>query len=385
MNRLRSLFRNLALLFATVLVFVSILEGAVRLIEPREVMRYFFMSTDTIVDHRFIPGAHGRYETTEFNVPYDINSWGLRDKEFPREKPKGTKRILMLGDSFTEGDGVREEETFSARLQVMLDSTFGTGAWQVINAGVGSYSPLLEYLSLTSKGLAFAPDLVILNFDLSDIYDDINYTSRARFDQRGVPVGVAAEPPEAPSAGMEGRLVAIKDYFKDHTRLYNFIRLRIDRYVEGSRRNMNVSGDVRYDKYAFLRGNYVPQDSDWTLSFRYVRMIRDTLKARGIDFWLTVYPYGLQVNPKEWNSGRQFWGFKPDTLYSTRPQKTMELFCRSNGIPVINFCGDFKAASRSIYPLYYDYNGHWRPEGHAIVARKLYQSVMQYTKGEQPE
>ncbi|MGA9121292.1 MAG: hypothetical protein WB699_18135 [Bacteroidota bacterium] len=381
MIRLRAVAKNLLLLVSSLIIFTGLLEGAVRLIEPREVMRYFFMTADTTVDHRFIPGARGRYETTEFNVPYNIDSWGLRDGEFPMEKPRGTRRILMLGDSFTEGDGVREEDTFSHRLQVLLDSAYTPGSWQVINAGVGSYSPLLEYIYLTRKGLAFTPDLVILNFDLSDIYDDINYTSRARFDSRGLPVGVEAEAPEAPKEGIEAGLIGVKDFFKDHTRLYNFIRLRIDRYLEGARRKMNVSGDVRYDKYAFLRENYVPRDSDWALSFRYVRLIRDTLKARGIDFWLTVYPYGLQVNPKEWDSGRQFWGFKPDTLYSTRPQDFMEQFCRHNGIPVINLCSDFRTATRAVYPLYYDYNGHWRPEGHAIVAHRLFQSITSYVAG----
>ena len=385
MIRPRPLFKNLTLLCASVVVFIGFLEIAVRLIEPKEVMRYFFMASDTTVDHRFIPDAHGRYETTEFNVPYDINSWGLRDRQFPLAKPAGLKRILMLGDSFTEGDGVREENTFSARLQVMLDSAYGAGKWQVINAGVGSYSPLLEYLYLTTKGLAFSPDLVILNFDLSDIYDDINYTSRARFDRNGVPIGVAAEVEEAPKNGVEADLVAVKDFFKEHTRLYNFIRLRIDRYLEGARREMNVSGDVRYDKYAFLRNNYVPNDSDWTLSFKYVRMVRDTLKARRIGFLLTVYPYGLQVSRKEWTSGRQYWGFRPDTLYSTGPQQTMERYCRSNNIPVINMCDDFLAASHAIYPLYYDYNGHWRPEGHMIFARRLFPWVREYAAGGNPQ
>ena len=382
MSSVRTVSKNVGLLFSSVLVCTVLLEGAVRLVEPREVMRYFFMTADSTINHKFIPGAKGQYETTEFNVPYTINSRGLRDHEFPLEKPRGTRRILMLGDSFTEGDGVRSEDTFSHRLQVLLDSAYTPGSWEVINAGVGSYSPLLEYIYLTQKGLAFAPDLVILNFDLSDVYDDINYTARARYDSHGVPVGVEAETQEVPHNWAEARLLGVKDFFKDHTRLYNFIRLRIDRYLEGARRKMNVSGDVHFDKYAMLRENYVPRDSDWDLAFRDIRLIRDTLKARGIEFWLTVYPYGLQVSPKEWRSGRQFWGFKPDTVYSTRPQEIMETFCIQNDIAVINMCSDFLQASRTAFPLYYDYNGHWQPEGHAIVARRLFRSVLANSAGD---
>lgn len=384
MTKLRAAGKNLALLFGSILLMLVPLEAGVRLIEPREVMRYFFMSPDSVLSHRFIPGATGRYKTTEFDVEYSINSLGLRDREITLAKPEGVKRVLMLGDSFTEGDGVSAQENFSSQLQGMLDTAITNQRWQVINAGVGSYSSLLEYLYLTKEGLRLKPDLVILNFDLSDVYDDINYTRLARFDSNGIPVAVGSEPEQHASNWVEAGLIGFKDFCKEHFRLYNFTRLRINRFLEGARRNMNVSGDVRYDKYAFLRPEYVPLDSNWQLTFKYLLMIRDSLRSRGIDFWVTTYPYGLQVGPKEWDSGRQFWGFRPDTVYSTRPQSTMETFCRRNGIPVINMCADFTAAHATISPLYIDYNGHWEPAGHTIVARRMLQSMRNHINGVEP-
>jgi len=384
MISVRAASKNLALLLTSILLVLLPLEAGVRLIEPREVMRYFFMSPDSSISHRFIPGAKGHYKTTEFDVEYSINALGLRDREITLAKPGGVKRILMLGDSFTEGDGVKSSETFSSQLQRMLDTASAGQRWEVINAGVGSYSPLLEYLYLTRQGLQLNPDLVILNFDLSDVYDDINYTHLARFDNRGVPVGVAPELEHVPGNWLEAGLVGIKDFCKDHFRLYNFTRLRINRFLEGARRDMNVSGDVHYDKYAFLRPQYVPHDSDWQLSFRYLLMVRDTLKARGIDFWVTVYPYGLQVGPHEWHAGRQFWGFQTDTVYSTWPQDTMEKFCRNNGVPAINMCNDFIREHETVSPLYHDYNGHWKPAGHTIVARRLLASITRYAAGADP-
>jgi hypothetical protein len=384
MNKLRNAAKNAALLFGSILLMLVPLEAGVRLIEPREVMRYFFMSPDSAISHRFIPGAKGRYKTTEFDVEYSINSLGLRDREITIAKPAGVSRLLMLGDSFTEGDGVSAEQDFSSQLQRSLDTAITSQRWQVINAGVGSYSPLLEYLYLTREGLRLAPDLVVLNFDLSDVYDDINYTRLARFDARGFPIGVRSEPEQLASNRVEGALIGFKDFCKEHFRLYNFTRLRINRFLEGARRNMNVSGDVRFDKYAFLRPGYVPRADDWQLSFKYLLMIRDTLRARGIDFWVTTYPYGLQVGPKEWDTGRQFWGFRPDTVYSTQPQATLESFCRKNQIPVINLCADFAAAHASISPLYIDYNGHWEPAGHTVVAQRLLHAMRNYVNGKDP-
>jgi len=377
MKRFSTFLKNAALVAVSCLVALVFLEGIVRLIEPREVMRYFFMQPDSLLNHSFIPGASGHYKTTEFDVIYRINSHGLRDREISIRKPAGTRRLLMLGDSFTEGDGVEYEESFSYRLQQLLDSTALPERWEVINAGVGSYSPLLEYLYLTHRGLALQPDMVVLNLDLSDIFDDLSYSARTRYDERGVPVAATPETEPRPAGRLAASLVDVKDFFKDHTRLYNFIRLRIDRYLEGARHTVDMSGNIHYDKYAMLRPQYHADfDRDCALTYRHLLLIRDTLQARGIDFRINVYPYGLQVSPREWTAGRQFWGFTPDTLYGTEPQATLTRFCRNSGIPVTNLCEAFRTYATKAGPLYHDYNGHWLPAGHMLVARELYAAIL---------
>src|SRR5262249_61615194 len=114
-------------------------------------------------------------------APYGTSWRGPREREFPGASPAGTKRILVLGDSFTEGVGVSAAETFTAQLQSLLDGA-GLDRWRIINAGVASYSPLLEYLYLKTQGLALEPDVVLLNLDLSDVYDDFEYAQRAKND-----------------------------------------------------------------------------------------------------------------------------------------------------------------------------------------------------------
>src|SRR5262245_28184592 len=51
----------------------------------------------------------------EFKITIHQNHWGFRGG--PVEHAKGERtRVLMLGDSFTYGVGVEDDETFSARL-----------------------------------------------------------------------------------------------------------------------------------------------------------------------------------------------------------------------------------------------------------------------------
>jgi len=371
--------KRLALAGISLVFALLIVEVAVRMIEPREVLREFFETSDPVLHHRLIPDARGRQKTMEFDAPYEINSLGLRDREFPRAKPVGAKRILVLGDSFTEGVGVGGTETFCSLLQGRLD-TAGLGRWQVINAGVASYSPLLEYLYLKTQGLALEPDLVLLNLDLSDIYDDFDYAKLAEYDAHGEPVAVHGDPPPEAGPWPIRLLVGIKDLAKYQTRTYNFVRRRLYAYTDAARRNVEASGDVRTDKYGMLREELGPDDHDWTQTYANLLKIRDTLRARQLDLWIGVYPYALQVSTKEWIAGRQYWGFKQDRVYSDRPQQWVVDFGRRNDIPVLNMVQDFREAATTVFPLYYDGDGHWRAAGHRVAADAWFKALEPYLR-----
>ncbi len=375
-TKLRELGKGILLTTVSIVVCLGLLEVVVRLVEPKEVMRYFYSQDDDILHHKFKPNASGRYKTNEFDTDYNINSLGLRDKEYSVRKPDNTFRILMLGDSYTEGDGVHSHETFSKLLEDQLQTRTGPMKYEVINAGVGSYSPLLEYIYLKHYGLQLEPDLVILNFDLSDVYDDYVYTKTARFDENGIPLGVS--PSGEPEGLLTGPFAAIKDWFKHNVRLYNFIRIRITPQLEMAKRQGDFNGDIFRDKYAMLRETYVDSSKNWELTHKYLLLIRDELRRRGIDFWMTVYPYGLQVHPNEWKSGREYWQFRQDTVYSTWPQDQLEQWATGNGIKAINMCSDFRERSKTVFPLFLDNNGHWVAAGHEVVAEVLYRNVEQF-------
>jgi lysophospholipase L1-like esterase len=98
-------------------------------------------------------------------VDVTINSKGLREREIPYER-SSLARILMLGDSFTEGWGVPFDLTFSKRIERLYA---GAGiAAEVINAGVGNYNTAMEVSYFLSEGLRYQPDIVVLNYIPND-------------------------------------------------------------------------------------------------------------------------------------------------------------------------------------------------------------------------
>lgn len=103
--------------------------------------------------------------------PVHTNSLGLDSTSGDVELSINDKRILLIGDSFTEGIGLRFEDTFAGLL-------YGAGQArpdhiEFLNVGVASYSPTLYYrkiATLLNRGLHF--DEVIVFSDISDVPDE---------------------------------------------------------------------------------------------------------------------------------------------------------------------------------------------------------------------
>lgn len=111
---------------------------------------------DVAADRRRYFGGDGRVE-------YRINNLGFRGEDITVEKPPATRRILCLGDSFTFGEGVREEDAWPQRLGRLL----GPGN-QVVNAGVQGHDFDSEAVLLLVHGRQLQPDVVVIGFFMND-------------------------------------------------------------------------------------------------------------------------------------------------------------------------------------------------------------------------
>jgi hypothetical protein len=84
-------------------------------------------------------------------------SRGIRGtKEYTYDKPADALRILTVGDSFTFGEQVRDDQTWSYYLQNLLPGS------EVLNFGVHGYGHDQMLLYLREEGIKYHPDIVIL-------------------------------------------------------------------------------------------------------------------------------------------------------------------------------------------------------------------------------
>jgi hypothetical protein len=93
------------------------------------------------------------------------NSKGLRGKTvYPYQRTPGKRRIVVLGDSFTFGTEVSDDETYAHYLEAALPST------EVLNMGVQGYGQDQMLLYLKEEGVKYHPNVVIVGFASLDIY-----------------------------------------------------------------------------------------------------------------------------------------------------------------------------------------------------------------------
>lgn len=135
---------------------------------------------DDRVGFRLVPNQD---RTTTRGQRMIINSHGMRDEEFPKEKPAGEYRVLLLGDSLTFGIDVEQEEIFSRRLHAALASR-GGGKVRVMNGAVQGYDTSNERDWLNTFGFGLSPDLVVVMFYPNDIEFQARKLSQHEFPGR---------------------------------------------------------------------------------------------------------------------------------------------------------------------------------------------------------
>ncbi len=113
-------------------------------------------------------------------VVHTTNSSGFRGREFSELKDKNIKRIAFFGDSFTFGEGVKDNDIFTKRIEDYLNKTDQKVKYECLNFGVGGYNTEQSLLLLKEIILKkYSPDIVILCYILNDVEPKLFYHDKA--------------------------------------------------------------------------------------------------------------------------------------------------------------------------------------------------------------
>lgn len=378
---------KLGLALAGVVVALLLVEGGLRVVD-----RFYCLDNDSsggFYDARPFfgwghpPGFSGRAKRclgtkTEWATYAHINSLGLRDREIPYART-GAYRILLLGDSFTEGLQVADDETFAKQLERRLNA--GRRRVEVVNAGHAGYGTDNELLFYRHEGRKYRPDLVVQVFNTENdvlenyqpllrsipfVYPDKPYFlfEGGRFAVHNYPLTLAH--------GWEGAVASVK-----HALYRNFVAYRLGSSLTLPRLTVpaHAASVATHPPgpLGVLLKDYPPEwDEAWRVTRALERRLRRDVRRDGSRFAVVVINPSYEFSERRWRQKLYFSKERAVDHDQTKAYRLITGFLQRHGIPHIPLLDGFREHLRVTgVDGYHPWDPHWNAVGHALAAELI--------------
>ena len=323
------------------------------------------------------PGASA-HKSTEGESDVEINADGQRDRLHARQKPPGTFRIAVLGDSFTLASHVAVEQTYWSILESLLEECSGLAGRtpEVINFGVTGYGTAQELLTLRHHVWEYEPDLVLLAFLPGN---DFKNNSRA-----------LAQDPLAPYMLLENGELVLDDRFRDSREFrnkkwaynalhYSWLAQVVKQAWVSSqamlRQGVRPTAEgvfLDYDHRLYREPDTAVWQDAWAVTEAILQQMNREVRERDATLVVTTLSSGLQVYPDRSSREKVYAtaGIDDPFYADHRLRAAGDRF----GFPVITLAPRMlEHAEREQVYLHGFQNtvmgiGHWNVDGHALVA-----------------
>ena len=371
---------NLALLMAALLACAATLELAARIWTGRASS----VSTGEPL-HRHdpelgwvkVPGAVVRLEREEYSVTIEVNANGQRGPLRRFDKPPGTRRVLLLGDSFATGYYVEEPQSVRAVLEERLSSC-GPDRVEVLTAGTGGYSTDQEYLEFVGRSRQYSPDVVVLLLFSNDLF----FNTQA--------IGIAAQP--KPLFGFrDGELALVSAPTQEKTaepprpakpwRGSMALRLlsrqtargnpKLHRFLEGFGLVEPLSRDPPREYLVYGPPRFAEQvEPMWRVTEALLERLLAAVAAEKGRLGILYIPAHFEVSDAAWAATSERYNLGPRWRRGAVIRR-LETISERLGIPLVDPTSALSAVEARQQPAYFRLDGHWNVAGHATAAEVL--------------
>ena len=294
--------------------------------------------------------------------PVRTNSFGLRSPEVAVPKPAGTLRVLLLGDSFTFGFKSTDDAVFARQMEQLLRTKYAFSSLEVVNAGVLSYCPLLEFLQYKHHLQVLEPDLVVLNFDMSDVQDHLDYSRSLVSSPGGEPLFVT-EPSLNRGPSRWPGLLSFEWVGRHVTAAL--------RRFQSSREGVPFVRDE--DRYLWALDGGPEMDAEVAQTLAPILDLSKLLRHYGIPLVLATYPQPWQVSADATPLPpvREQYRIGLHTVHlNDRAFRKLDRFAAEHGIPFLNATGAFRSETNPA-GLFLRDDFHFSERGNALYAAVL--------------
>jgi lysophospholipase L1-like esterase len=354
---------NLTLLGASVFVALLMGEGILRFMEALEPCKDVPSTMDPTLWALRPAHLDFRRHCPEFDTRFTSNSSGFRGPEFPPvEKATGKQRLLFLGDSFTEGLGVEEDERFARLIANDLN-----GRADAVILGYAGSSPVHALNYYRRIGRQYHPDVVVHEFyTVNDILEHSRDFTVQGSGKTVTVTGILPYPDENWRVwiGRHSRVVQLL-----YDRVYRPLRLMMLKEEAGAKKTARqASGPF----FKFTREGYadLEQEHAWEYTRDVMEELRNEVEADGGKFVVIVIPPHMLVQTElqqTIETSMQDYIPKENWDFGAVYTRVLEEFAKS-GFTVVDPLGALRKGVTPSERTYFRIDPHLTPKGHRIVA-----------------
>ncbi len=380
---------RLALIGVSISLTLLTLEIGVRLTlpPPYEVTANPFFSPHPTLGWTGQPHFVGLISGAEFSQRVRFNGLGMHDEEHPFPKPTGTRRLLMLGDSFVHAVQVAQAETVSQQLEQRLNQPY-----EVISGGVINWGTNQQLLFYREIGQRFAPDTVLLMLYLgNDLQDNLPGN---RMTVGGInwyaPHFVLCEGQRHPtpltyapalSGAIDGCSMWARPLINGAGWLYqrSYLYQQLEPLILTTTPRQTF-GQAYPSPFSAL---YLPPADDeatltraWEITQALIRQLHSEVTADGAQFAVVLISPDIIVRLAALSEMEQAIFLQENPTFATAqidaPNQRLTTFLQQQNIPHFDLTPPMAAQWAAVgQPLYFVQDGHWTATGHRLAADLL--------------
>ncbi len=367
--------RNAALTLAALALALAAAESGLRLFFPQPLAERYapprdggpLIRADEELGWTLRPDVSGLRTAEPWQADLTTNSAGFRDVPHGT-KSAGVTRVVVLGDSFVFGSGVKQDETLTHVLATRLGPTF-----EVVNLGVPGYGTDQALLTLRRWGPKLLPDVVVAGFFWNDVMEnasrEIYGMPKPSFVLEGGADGALTLVPPGPPRE-RSPVARLASFLGGRSHVFSLFRRALG--TSGSRvepEERPVMLDLS------LRAAPPSRDAEFALTWALLEAIARESRALGAAPLVFTIPPRYLADDAAKAKILAIYGLPESALDADGFFRVKEACARRN-VPLVDLLPAFRAAEKSGEALFFPAAGiHWNAAGHAVAARVLEPAV----------
>ena len=330
---------NIGTMLLTTFIMLLVCEVIIRFFVPQQLAPVKF-KFDKDIGLMHVPFLKGReYYPKVYDFTFSNGENGFRTSHKGALPKNITKKIMLVGDSFTYGKGVNDQETFAYQLQ---DALVGNGV-EIVNAGVegrGTDHALRSYQFYKNK---YQPNTVIYFAHYNDLADNI----REEYYEVINDSTFKAKTFEAKTGGIKEKL--------QKSKLYNW--LIGHSHFAALLKKVLVAALMPDQIVRYEDGIDMAKAKKLTAGF--LHQLKKEVEEDGRK--LIIYYIPAREDLQERIKGGM-----------TEQEQFFDNYFKENNVTFHNLSADFiDSGETEIIKHFYLPEGHWNANGHQLAAEKL--------------